>query len=607
MPILRRSNFHVVLIKPAHYDDDGYPIQWFRSAIPSNTLACLNGLALDAQHRQVLGPDIDIKIHTYDETNCRMRPDKVVRTVLSGGGKALIGLVGVQSNQFPRAVDIARPFLAAGLPVCIGGFHVSGCVAMLPEMPEEMREAQALGISFFAGEAEGGRFDQVLRDAWTGTLDPLYNHLNRLPVLEGEPLPMLPQKHLRRTSGALSSMDLGRGCPYQCSFCTIINVQGRKSRFRSADDLERIVRENYAQDIRRFFITDDNFARNRHWEQFFDRLIDLRGGDCPKIGFTIQADTQCHKIPGFIEKAAQAGVRRVFVGLENINPANLIAANKRQNKISDYRELLQKWRTHGAITSAGYIIGFPGDSKESILQDIEIIKRELPLDILELFYLTPLPGSEDHRRLLSQGVWMDPDINKYDLSHRVTHHPTMPDSEWEDAYHSALEAFYTPEHIRTILRRVAACPGGRPGTTLSTLLWFKLVHAYERVHPLEGGAFRLKFRRDRRSGLPREHPLQFYPRYWMETALKARNYWRVYRQCKAILREVLSAPDRWLYTDIAIAPPKAGEFEALDLYRATSGGNAALARKHGHEAIHSKPTTPPEAAAMERERQPAGD
>jgi hypothetical protein len=60
-------------------------------------------------------------------------------------------LVGVQSNQFPRAVDLARPFLPAGLPVCIGGFHVSGSIAMLPEMPEEMREAAALGISFFAG------------------------------------------------------------------------------------------------------------------------------------------------------------------------------------------------------------------------------------------------------------------------------------------------------------------------------------------------------------------------------------------------------------------------------------------------------------------------
>jgi hypothetical protein len=118
--------FHFVMIKPTHYDDDGYPIQWFRSAIPSNTLACLNALAQDASRREVLGPDVEIRLHTYDETNRRVRPKQIIRTIRRDGGRALIGLVGVQSNQFPRAVDLAQPFLAAGLPVCIGGFHSSG-------------------------------------------------------------------------------------------------------------------------------------------------------------------------------------------------------------------------------------------------------------------------------------------------------------------------------------------------------------------------------------------------------------------------------------------------------------------------------------------------
>jgi Radical SAM superfamily len=584
--------FHFVMIKPSHYDDDGYPIQWFRSAIPSNTLACLNGLAEDAQRRNVLGAGVEIRLHTYDETNRRVRPDRIIREIRKEGGRALIGLVGVQSNQFPRAVDLARPFLAAGLPVCIGGFHISGCIAMLPEMPADMRAAQELGIAFFAGEAEERRFDEVLCDAWNGALKPIYNHMDKLPSLEGEPPPFLPRQHVRRTSGSLSSVDLGRGCPYQCSFCTIINVQGRKSRFRSADDLERIVRENYAQGIKRFFITDDNFARNRDWEVLFDRLIQLRNGEFPRIGFTIQVDTLCHKIPNFIEKAAQAGVRRVFIGLENINPDNLIAAKKRQNKITEYREMLQKWRDHGAITYAGYILGFPGDSKESIVRDIEIIKRELPLDILEFFFLTPLPGSEDHKVLWTKGVWMDPDMNKYDLNHRVSHHPRMSDAEWEDAYRAAWAAYYTPEHVRTILRRSAACRLGRPGTTLTTILWFYLMIAFEGVHPLEGGALRLKFRRDRRHGMRRENPLVFYPRYVGGTLVKAWRYWRVYKRFKATLDETLAASDRWTYTDLAIAPPRSDEFDALDLYHATSGGEAALARMRRDDAIRgSAPAT----------------
>ena len=600
------SVFHFLMIKPTHYDDDGYPIQWVRSALPSNTLACLNGLADDARQRQVLGPDVEIRLHTYDETNRRVRPDRIIRMIRRGGGRGLIGLIGVQSNQFPRAVDLARPFLVAGLPVCIGGFHVSGCLAMLPEVPLEIREAQALGISIFAGEAEDGRLDRVMQDAWAGKLKPLYNFMSDLPALEGEPGPILPLKHVRRTSGSLSSIDLGRGCPYQCSFCTIINVQGRKSRFRSADDLEQIIREQHAQGIKRFFITDDNFARNRQWEPLFDRMIKLRVEEGLNIGFTIQVDTQCHRIPNFIEKAGQAGVRRVFIGLENINPDNLLTAKKNQNKITEYRIMLQKWREHGAITYAGYIIGFPADTKESILRDVEIIKRELPLDILEFFVLTPLPGSEDHKTLWQKGVWMDPDLNKYDLDHRVSHHSRMSDREWDDAYEAAWRSYYTPEHTRTILRRAAAHPAGRPKTTFSTILWFKLMIEFEGVHPLEGGGFRLKFRRDRRFGLPRESAVAFYTRYLWEILGKLTRYWALYRRYKAVLKEVLEAPDRLTYNDLAIAPPTSGEFENLDLYHATSGGEAALARKRRDDEIRIRVAARPEVEVEIAAAEPMG-
>ena len=412
----------------------------------------MNSLAEDASKREVLGPGVEIAIETYDETNRRVVPARIIRELQRRGGRALVGIVGVQSNQFPRAFDIARQFRAAGVQVSIGGFHVSGCIAMLPEMPAELREAQALGISLFAGESEERRLDDVLRDAWRGEMKPLYNYMDDLPSLEGQPAPILPRKHVERTSGTYSSIDLGRGCPYQCSFCTIINVQGRKSRFRTPDDLEPIIRANKAQGIDRFFITDDNFARNSDWEILLDRVIELKEREGIHVGFTIQVDTQCHKIPNFIEKATKAGVKRVFIGLENINPDNLIAAKKRQNKITDYRVMLQKWRAHGAMTYAGYILGFPADTKELILRDIEIIKRELPLDILEFFFLTPLPGSEDHKTLLKKGVWMDPDINKYDLNHRVSHHQKMSDAEWEEAYRAAWDSFYTPEHMRTILQ-----------------------------------------------------------------------------------------------------------------------------------------------------------
>ena len=214
----------------------------------------------------------------------------------------------------------------------------------------------------------------------------------------------------------------------------------------------------------------------------------------------------------------------MFIGLENINPDNLIAAKKRQNKITEYRAMLQKWREHGVITYAGYILGFPGDTKESILRDVEIIKRELPLDILEFFFLTPLPGSEDHKVLWQKGVWMDADLNKYDLNHRVAHHSKMRDAEWEEAYHAAWHAYYTPEHIRTVLRRAAANPRGRPKRIMLLMLWFLTTIYFEGVHPLESGAVRMKFRRDRRHGMKRESPFWFYPRLAFEALWKVWGY-----------------------------------------------------------------------------------
>jgi Radical SAM superfamily len=126
--------------------------------------------------------------------------------------------------------------------------------------------------------------------------------------------------------------------------------------------VERLIRLNWVSGIHKFFITDDNFARNKEWEAILDRLIDLREKGGIPLGLMIQVDTLCHKIPNFVKKAKRASVTRVFIGLENINPDNLIAANKRQNKITEYRKMLLAWKAQGIITLAGYILGFPTDT-----------------------------------------------------------------------------------------------------------------------------------------------------------------------------------------------------------------------------------------------------
>jgi radical SAM superfamily enzyme YgiQ (UPF0313 family) len=546
-----RRRFCVVLIKPSHYDDDGYVIQWLRSPIPSNSLAALHGLATDCADRVVLGADVKIEIHIYDETNARVRPARLAR-LIERAGAGMVMLVGVQSNQFPRALDIAAPLRARGIAVVIGGFHVSGAISMLDGADADLDRAKAMGVSLFAGEAEG-RLEDVLQDVAAGALKPLYNFMNDLPNLAGTPLPMMPAALAQRTAGGVTTFDAGRGCPYQCSFCTIINVQGRISRRRSPDDIEQLVRANYARGLRSFFITDDNFARNKDWEPILDRLIQLRQVDKLNIGLIIQVDTLCYKLPGFIDKCALAGVKRVFIGLENINPDNLQGAKKRQNKITEYRTMLLAWKSARVITYAGYILGFPNDTVDSILRDIDIIKRELPIDLLEFFCLTPLPGSEDHLKLFRAGAPLDADLNRYDSNHVCTTHPLMSRREWERAYELAWQRYYTIDHIEAVLRRVASV-GANASNALFLITWFKGSIDFEGVHPLDAGFLRRKCRRDRRPGLSIEPVWRFYPRYYAETAIKLVRWGALYLRLRRIYLRIKHDPRRSEYTDLAMTP-----------------------------------------------------
>ena len=581
---LRR--FCLVLIKPSHYDEDGYVIQWLRSPIPSNSLASLYGLAKDCAERAVLGDDVEFRIHAFDETNTRIRPIRLAR-MIEHAGAGMVMLVGVQSNQFPRALDIAAALRARGIQVVIGGFHVSGTISMLNGVDPDLDRAKAMGVSLFAGEAEG-RLDQVLQDATAAALKPLYNFMDDLPGIQGTPIPLMAAERAQRTAGGVTSFDAGRGCPYQCSFCTIINVQGRKSRRRSPDDIEKIIRVNYAQGLRSFFVTDDNFARNKDWEPILDRLIHLRQVERLNIGFIIQVDTLCHKLPNFVAKCALAGVRRVFIGLENINPANLLGAKKRQNKITEYRTMLLAWKSARVITYAGYILGFPNDTLDSILHDIDVIKRELPVDLLEFFYLTPLPGSEDHLKLVRAGAPLDPDMNKYDLNHVCTTHPRMSRTEWDRAYRLAWQRYYTIDHIKTILQRVASV-GANASNALFLITWFKGSIDLEKVHPLEGGFLRLKFRRDRRPGRPIEPMWRFYPQYAFEVVGKLVRWAWLYMRLRRIYLAIKRNPRRFEYTDLAMTPVADDETQTHELFRTDAAqayiGEEQRLEKARHRAL----------------------
>jgi hypothetical protein len=353
-------------------------------------------------------------------------------------------------------------------------------------------------------------------------------------------------------------------------------VQGRVSRRRTADDVEAIVRRNAAHGVQSFFITDDNFARNKDWEPIFDRLIALRERDGFRIKLTIQVDTLCHRIPRFIEKAARAGVMRVFIGLESINPDSLLATKKKQNRITEYRDMLLAWKRIRAVIWAGYIIGFPADTPATVMRDIRIIQSELPIDFLEFFILTPLPGSEDHQKLALAGVAMDEDLNRYDTFHVVTAHPTMGRDEWERVYWEAWRTYYTFPHMCTLMRRAAATRISL-GKMATMLLSFWGLSLIEHTHPLEGGYLRRRVRTERRPGLPIVPAWRFWLQFGVDFAVKHARIGMMATRLLLLRHRLKRDPAARGYRDLALTP--VNDDGALEMLTVTAAARTAARAK----------------------------
>ena len=210
----------------------------------------------------------------------------------------------------------------------------------------------------------------------------------------------------------------------------------------------------------------------------------------------------------------------------------------------------------------------------------------MPIDLLEFFFLTPLPGSEDHATLSKRGVAMDSDLNKYDLNHVTTAHDRMSKTEWESAYRLAWETYYTPEHVETLMRRARAS-GFSLGKILATTTAFYGSVMIEGVHPLESGYIRYKFRKDRRPGLPLESPFVFYPRYVWELASKTVRSLRLYMRHVPLRRALMADASSVNYTDRALAAHTEDDLEELELFTATSAARSTVAKAKQRRAAGS--------------------
>ncbi|MBI4559327.1 MAG: radical SAM protein [Candidatus Hydrogenedentes bacterium] len=527
---MKSKKLHVVYILPSRYDDEGYVLRFWRGILPSNTLTVLSSLTRAAAQNHELGEDVETTVEVFDDAVQRVPLERIIRRHRRGKEKVLVGLVGVQSNQFPRAADLALQFRAAGVPVMLGGFHVSGVLALFHTPSPELQELMDQGVTLVKGEVEApGVLAGILRDALEETLLPLYD-ITEAPDLSTAAIPSPEDQYLRRfLHKNMGTIDTSRGCPFNCSFCTIINVQGRKMRHRSAACMLQTMEQNYARGVNFYFFTDDNFARCPVWEELFDGLIALRERGL-KISFMMQVDTIAYKIPNFIEKASRAGCYLVFIGMETINPDNIQATGKRQNKADQFAHMVQLWHHANILVHVGYIIGLPHDTRESVRWELDVLRNDIKVDMASFFMLTPLPGSRDHFNMVKDRKPLDADLNNYDSFHETFRHAHLAPGEWKAAYDEAWDTLFSKENITNVLLRT---PRQRYWPMLWLLIWYRFC-TLARTHPMVTGLFRLKDRKARRAIFEREGVLPYAWRRLKDAAWGVKTYARLFVEFQEI-------------------------------------------------------------------------
>ena len=348
------KKYKFFLIKPSLYDDEGFVIRFSKGVLPSNTLTVLNGL-LDYYLKKLKEElNFEYEIEIYDEIVDKINLKKFRKKIKN---------IGVQPNQFSRATDLAVEFRKNGFLVFVGGFHVSGILSVFGKPNVSLQKLIDNNIYLVAGEVEDS-LEIILKDILNNSIKSIYNFLSLKPDLNHPIMPKIPQNYLKKFAlPNFSTLDCGRGCPYRCSFCTIIQVHGNMMRYRNVDLIKNYIIENYkANKVDYYFFTDDNFARNKNWKEILLALIEIKKHYSIKLRFMIQVDTLAYKIPEFVHLLKEAGCTQVFVGMESLNPENLKAAAKRQNKVENFYEMVQTWNKAGIIVHTGYILGFPFDT-----------------------------------------------------------------------------------------------------------------------------------------------------------------------------------------------------------------------------------------------------
>jgi len=541
----------VYFIKPSRYDDDGY-VQYFRYGVqPNNTLTVLAALNEAFNRRYSAERNVYLETVIWDEICDGVISADTIKAISEkareDGVELLIGLSGVQSNQYPRGRDLGLQFVSQGLPTIMGGFHVSG-------YPDSCKFLNECGITTVVGEAEN-LWGDIIEDFLRGDLKKSYSVTQGIraktgkddivvPLITEALLPVVDDRYLTRFfNTSMTTLDTSRGCPFTCSYCSVKNVMGRTMRSREPDAVVAWVRDAVQNHgITSLFLVDDDFFRSPRWEDILVGLRELKK-EYPKLSFMMQVDVDasCYanvaegetetakhrRSRRFTELAAAAGCYMAFVGIESLNPDNLNFATKYQNTddrqhkmkleeararvINKYRRVVDNWHKVGVSVHAGYMLGFPFDGPDCGRIAAATLKK-IGFDIVSFFIMTPLPGTEDQVRSAKEGLINDWDFNNLDSQHVTLKHELLDKASWMQAYREAFTRFYSLPRLLHSIFTVCAGRGLSVESRRSVLVQFVYYFFSYRQgrHPMVGGIWPIKRRDVRRMVINDEEARRFY-------------------------------------------------------------------------------------------------
>jgi Radical SAM superfamily len=463
--------FRIVLVKPSKYARDGYVERFRKGFMPNATL-----LHLKSMTPQVLGGR-PVSIETVDEYT---QTDLRYLDLLRPEACSLLVMVGVQSHQMHRALDLTALAQTRGVRNCvIGGPHVMTC---------DTSEVHGRCVSFALAEAELV-WPLILRDALEDDLRRVYDDQERWQnELTSTVLVAPTRSELRPCFIPMVGIYPARGCPFNCNFCSVVKIAGRKVRSQSVEATLRTLLAAREAGVRLVMFTSDNFNKYAEATTLLEAMIDARIG----LPFFVQCDAQVGRDEEFIKLMARAGCAQVFVGVESFNRAVLEAIRKFQNQPALYADIVGLCHKHGISTHFSNILGFPDQNETAILQHLRELHAVHPF-LASFYILTPIPGTDQYEEFRKEGLIVETNLDRFDGTCSVWRHPHLSAEQLEDLLFRAYREFYTAGDI---LAKLAGhrwkshwFVNGAVGFGYSAFARFA---ASKRMHPMAGGFCRMK-------------------------------------------------------------------------------------------------------------------